>query len=305
VLELATNVLLQALTFGIAAVGVAIAFRVIRYPDLTIDGSFMLGSSVFAATIAQSDNWVGPLVLSLVVGAAAGTLTSLLNVWFGVTRLLSGILTTMIAYSIAFRLLDGRSNIGISATNTMFAPPLGWSADQFAIIVAAIFALAAAVIVRHLLQSELGLVLRAVGGRPEVVQDHGRSPAIYQTIGLAAANALVGLSGALVSAQQGFTDINLGVGVVITLIAALVLGEELLGAIVPRHRAPFSKRTIAPFVGMAVYFLLYLLILRASIQGWIPIPIQPTDLKLLSALLVIAVVFLRRRTSDREEILPL
>jgi putative ABC transport system permease protein len=304
-LDILPNVLLQAMTFGIAAIGVAIAFRVIRYPDLTADGSFMLGSTVFASATSVTGDWIASLALSVFAGAAAGLVTALLNTWFGVSRLLSGILTTMIAYSVAFRLLGGRSNVGLAVDSTMFAPPQGWSASLFALAVAALFAVAVVVAVQQLLKSELGLLLRATGGNPGLVQDLGRSPAVYRAIGLAVANGFVGLAGALVSAQQGFVDINLGVGVVITLVAALVLGEELFNRFGAERRAGFAKRAIAPVVGAATYFLLYLLILRASIQGWIPISVEPTDLKLLSAILVVLVVALRRTPSGREEILPL
>lgn len=310
-LDILPNSLLQAFTFGVAAIGVAIAFRVIRYPDLTADGSFMLGSTVFASVTSLTGDWAWALALSLLAGASAGLFTSLLNTWFGVSRLLSGILTTMVAYSLAFRLLGGRSNVGLAPGAGVFAIPLEFSMaspispNLFTLAVAGLFALGVMLVVRQLLKSELGLLLRATGANPGLVVDLGRSPAVYRAIGLAVANGLVGLAGALVSAQQGFVDINLGVGVVITLVAALVLGEELFRLFGAERRAKLALRSVAPVFGAAVYFLLYLLILKASIQGWLPVSVQPTDLKLLSAVLVVLVVALRRNRLSREELLPL
>jgi putative ABC transport system permease protein len=309
-LELFSNTLLQALTFGIAGVGIAVAFRVIRYPDLTADGSFMLGSTVFAFAMPVTGLWLA-LAMSMLAGASAGVVTSVLNSWFRVSRLLSGIITTMIGYSLAFRFLGGRSNVGFTQITTIFSPAPGHGLiSDLAVSISslaapALFAFAVALLIRQMLRSELGLLLRSTGSNPRLVIDLGRSPAVYQAIGLAVANGLIGLAAALISIQQGFVDINLGVGVVITLIAALVLGEEAFNLLGIGRRDRHLKRVVGPFVGATIYFLLYLLILRGSIRGWIPVSVQPTDLKLLTAVLVVAVVALRRTRTTREEILPL
>jgi putative ABC transport system permease protein len=303
--ELIFNVLLQALTFGIAGVGVAIVFRVVRYPDLTADGSFMLGGAVFAASLANGLQWSVAMLLSLLAGGAAGALTAALNSKFGVGRLLSGILTTMICYSIAFHLLNGRPSAGLSANETMFASNPAIDAESLVLIVAAVFAGLVILAVWHLLRSELGLLLRATGANARLVADLGRSTAGLTAVGLAVGNGLVAMSAALVSGQQGFVDINLGTGIVVTLIASLVLGEEIVQSLPRGLRTLFLTRTIAPFLGAAIYFLAYLLIVRASLMGWLPISIEPTDLKLLSAALVILVVALRRQRDGSEDLLPL
>lgn len=292
-LDLFSNTLLQALTFGVGAVGIAIAFRVARYPDLTADGSFMLGSSVFAYAAPLTGFWPA-FAISMLSGAAAGAATSMLNSWCGVSRLLSGILTTMIAYSLAFRFLGGHPNIGLPEET----PSFSWA-------LAALFAVVTIVVIRQLLNSDLGLLLRSTGSNPGLIADLGRSPFLYRALGLAVANGLVAAAAVLVSVQQGFVDINLGVGVVITLIAALVLGEELFNAFGTLQHRGQIRRAVAPFVGAAIFFLLYLLILKASIRGWIPVSVQPTDLKLLTAAVIVGVIALRRKRNPREDILPL
>lgn len=302
--DLLINVLLQAFSFGIGAIGAMIAFRIVRYPDLTADGSFMLGSGSFAFALLEGWGWGGALLLATATGAAAGLFTAFLSARLGVTRLLSGILTTMIAYALAFRLLGGMPNVGLELHATMFGVATGGFAAGHMLAVSALFAGVIAIAVRQLLRSEVGLLLRATGGNPALVSELDRSPHAYRAMGLALANALVALSAALVSAQQGFVDLNLGVGVVITLIAALVLGEELLRRSGARGGRKVTGRVVAPVAGAGLYFLLYFVILRASIEGWLPLTLAPTDLKLLSASLVIAVIALRSR-KDREEVFPL
>lgn len=304
-LELASNTLIQALTFGVAGIGAAIAFRVIRYPDLTADGSFMLGSAAFSSVLTATGQWVFAVLASIIAGAGAGLVTATLNSKLGVSRLLSGILTSMIAYSVSFRLMLGRPNAGLDTNMTMFAAPGGGANEEFTLAVAALFALVVILVVWRLLHSELGLLLRTTGANSGLVADLGRSPATYRAIGLAIGNGLIALSAALVSAQQGFADINLGVGVIVTLIAALVLGEQTLGRIPGVARAHLATRVAGPMFGATIYFFLYLLILKASVEGWIPIAVEPTDLKLLSAALVVLVLALRRDRWDREELLPL
>lgn len=298
------NTLIQALTFGIAGLGAAVAFRVVRYPDLTADGSFMLGAAVFASMVSSTGNWVQALLLATLAGAIAGGLTSILNARFGVSRLLSGIITTMAAYSVAFRFLGGRPNAGLAIEHTMFAAPSGVSGTSFTLLVAALFASILGLGLWHLLRSQLGLLLRLTGTNPALVTDLGRSPAIYRVIGLSIGNGLIGLSAALVSAQQGFADINLGVGVVVTLIAALVLGEQIISLLPGGSRARIAPRTLGPFIGAAAYFALFLLALKASIEGWIPFSLEPTDLKIISAVLLVLVVAFRRNRW-KEEVLPL
>lgn len=129
-------------------------------------------------------------------------------------------------------------------------------------------------------------------------------PSRLQAQGLALANGLVGVSAAVVVSRQGFVDINMAVGIVITLIAALVIGEAVLRIFGIDPARSVSTRILAVFMGTVLYFLLYILILRASILGWIPVEIRPTDLKLLSALAVVLAVSVRNRKGSKEEVLP-
>lgn len=317
-LELLDNALLQGLAHAPAAIGLVLSLRVIRYPDLTADGSFMIGSTVFAALLAG--RWGGGVAVlgAVAAGALAGLLTAVLNSRVGVNRILSGLLTSMICYSVAFHVLDGRPNVGLLGLETPFtaaeradaAAP--WTSHGVhlatgAVLVILVGALVSAALV--LLRSDLGLMTRAVGTNEGLVADLGKKPALFRTLGLVFANLLVALSGSVTAARDGFSDVNRGVGVIIVLIAAIVLGEEALRLFgtEPNRSVPVLL-LVAP-LGAFLYFFLYLLILRASLQGWLPVAVRPTDLKLLSALLIVLVYVVRRfgsRDSKAEpDLLPL
>ena len=311
-LDLIDNTALQALSYGIAVLGLSVAFRVLRYPDLTADGSFVLGAVTFAATLLSGSGWMIAVVAAVFVGAVAGAFTGVLHYWFGVSRLLTGILTSMIAYSLAFRVLDGRPNVGVSSFPTMFSGFSGWDDLGAALgihpnelVVLLGFALLAGIATLLLLNTEFGLALRGTGGNLPLVRQLGHSTTLIQVSGLAIANALVALAAALVTANQGFADVNMGIGVIISLVAALVIGEEAIDRISGRLAKRNSGRIAAAFLGSAIYYFVSLLILRASIRGWIPVVITPTDLKMLSAVVVIVVIMLRRSRAAGEELLPL
>ena len=316
--SLVDNAVLQGLSYGVAVIGVAIAFRVLRYPDLTPDGSFLIGASVFGATLASDWGWPVACVLAIVAGALTGVVTALLHTKAGVNRLLSGILTAMMCYSIAFWVLAGRSNLNLSDNTTVFSAAEAmdsaapWSRVNVHLVAIAVSAVIAGLVVAAvfvLLKSEFGVVLRATGENESLVESLGRRPQRYHTIGLALANALVGLAGALIAARQGFADVNMGVGVIITLVAALIIGEEITRLCGLNPAGSLWGRAISGVLGGCGYFFLYLTILRASILGWIPFRIQPTDLKLMSALIVVLFVLVRGRgqskLDQREEMLPL
>jgi len=314
VLSLIDNTLLQGLAYGLAVLGVMLSFRVLRYPDLTPDGSFLIGAATYASAAGLGKSWAVGLCLAFLSGSLAGVLTSLLHSLLKINRLLTGILTTMIAYSIGFRVLGGRPNVSLGGNVGVFEFASELDVAEWArslhvhpgqLLVSLAVALLVAMMLGYLLRSEVGLLLRATGNNRALLAELGRNPAWYQALGLALANGIVALAAAVVSSRQGFADVNMGVGVVITLIAALVIGEECIRVLGIDPRRSLRGRMLGAFLGASAYYMLYLLILRASIRGWIPLKITPTDLKMLSAIVVAAVIALRSRSVVREEALPL
>jgi putative ABC transport system permease protein len=311
-LSLIDNALLQGLTHAPAVLGVAIAFRVLRYPDLTADGSFLLGSTLVAATAHAGATPAVSLAVAVLFGALAGITTGLLSAVLRVNRLLSGILTSMACYSLGFRILGRRPNLGLLDQRTFFT-----GADSFdrafggGVLHPASLGLCAVLVallswaILSLLRSDLGIVLRAAGANEPLTARLGRSPNRYRIVGLGLANALVALSAALVTMRQGFADVNIGTGIVVVLIACLVMGEETLRVMKHDPTAALGARVAAPAVGAVLYFALFLLVVRASSRGWLPIQLEPTDLTFMSALLIVCVYLSRLRTQGRDELLPL
>ena len=318
ILSIIDNGLLQGLGYGLAGIGVVISFRILKYPDLTADGSFLVGAAGFAALVNAGVPWLAAIFCSAILGALAGTVTAVLHTKVGVNRLLSGILTSMICYSAAFRILAGRPNLSLGGLTTMFslaeridAQPkwevLGFHAAS--ITISGLIAMVLILLLYGLLISEMGVVLRATGQNPMLVEEAGRRPQRYHTCGLALANAIIGFSGGLVTARQGFVDVGMGLGVIITLVAALVIGETFVRLVRLHPTTSLIGRLLAPVVGGCLYYMLYVTILRASIREWIPVKIVPTDLKFMAAMIVIVVVAIRvlysKRAVDEEEVLPL
>ena len=318
ILGVLDNSLLQGLNYGIAAVGIAIAFRILKYPDLTADGAFLIGASTFGALVSTGHSWLSSMLYAVVASGLCGLTTALLFEKCGVNRILSGILTSMMCYSIAFWILSGRPNINLTDEHSMFSSAQSWDANAHwshlgihpaTIGISLFLVFIVTTLLTLLLRSEFGVVLRATGETVTLVEELGRQPFHYYAAGLVMANALIGLAGCLVSARQGFVDVNMAFGTVITLVASLVVGEELLrlfGFVPSRNLA---ARAASGVVGASFYFFLYLLILRLSILGLIPMKIQPTDLKLMSALIVVFFAVIRRHTNrtaeQPEEVLPI
>ncbi len=298
------NVILQGLTYGLSVMGIGIALRVLRYPDLTADGSFLLGATVFARLLVEGVPWELGLLAAMLAGGLAGIVTVLLHTQFGVSRPLSGILTTMGCYSLAFRILGGRPNVGTGDSPTMFSVLTLASPALDQVMVALIAATITWAGIMWLLQSETGLILRATGDNRVLLSDTGHNAALYEVAGLFAANGLIAVSGALVCAEQGFADLGMGVGVIVMLIAALVLGEQVLPL-----RPLWARHCAAPLIGAGLYYFLYLGIVRASVRGWLPVQVKPTDLKIIAAATVVLSIVVRRLRGRGEgsygDILPL
>ena len=310
ILQVLDNALMQGLTLGLGVLGLAVAFRVLRYPDLTADGSFLAGAAVFGQLIGSGGwTWQGAFAAAIVAGGIAGAVTALLRAKLGVNRLLTGILTSMAAYSIAFRILGGRPNQGLSASTTMFSAARahdtgglwGQAFHPWTIAVCLAFAAGGALLLLALLRSDLGLLLRATGANPDLVEGIARRPERYEILGLTVANALIGAAGALSVGRQGFVDVNMGAGIIIILVASLVIGEQAIRGFGLDPAVSLRARVAAPMLGAVIYFAFYLGILRASILGLIPFEVRPTDLKLLSAAVVAGAILLRSRTAAAGE----
>ena len=264
------------LIYGLVALGVFLSFRVLNFPDLTVDGSFPLGAAVVATAITHGmDPWLAT-ALAVVAGAVAGLATAILNVRFRILHLLASILTMIALYSVNLRIM-GRPNIALLGETTVLTPlealplPLLYARPLLLLLVVAV---AAALLVRFLL-IEVGLAMRAAGVNPRMAEAQGIAVGAVTCLGMALSNGLVALAGALFAQANGFADVTLGTGTIVVGLAAVIVGETLL----PRPTVVMA--VLGCVVGSVLYRLIVALALEADFLG-----LEASDLNLVTALLV-------------------
>lgn len=274
--------------YGLVALGVLLSFRMLNYPDLTVDGSFPLGAAVTAAVVvAGGDPWLALLVGAL-AGAAAGALTALLSEGLGILNLLAGILSMTALYSINIRVME-RPNLPLLGQPTVVdaATALGLGPQAAKLLVAASFCGLAALIVGLFLATRYGLSLRATGANPRMAAAVGVRCKQRVTVGLAVSNALAALAGGLFAQIYGFADVSMGVGTIVIGLAALILGETLV-----RRWSP-AAAVLACVAGAIAYRFTISLALETEALG-----LTTSDLNLISAA-VVTLAFLFTRHGRR------
>jgi putative ABC transport system permease protein len=271
----------QGLAYAGLALGVYLTLRVLNFADITVDGSFALGGG--GAALLLSRDVAPPLALlaAVVLGALAGTVTGLIHTRLGVNDLFAGILTTTGLYSITLRLM-GRSNIPLTDLQLSVStlPQLGFAADGQWLIALVLVVLGLIALLALWLATDLGLALRAIGNNPVMARANGISTRRGLTLGIAAGNGLVALAGALVATYQGFADVTMGIGSLILGLGAVIVGESVL-----RPRS-------VPMALLAV--VLGSVLFRAMIALALQLGMEPVDLKLATALLLLAALGLGR-----------
>lgn len=265
-MEVILNALEQGLLFALVAMGVYITYKILDFPDLSVDGTFPLGASISAAMLVRGINpWVTILVATL-GGACAGAITGFLHVKLKISNLMSGILVMMGLYSINLRIM-GKSNIPLFNTNHIFKNP---AINSIFIILAIVILVK--VILDLFLKTKTGFLLVAVGDNEQVVSSLGVNKNIVKVLGLSISNALVALSGALTAQNQGFSDITMGTGIVVMGLAAVIIGTSIFG------KLSMIKVTTLSVFGAIIYKLV------VAIALWMKL--NPNDLKILTAILV-------------------
>lgn len=270
------------LLFGLVALGIFLSFRVLQFPDLTVDGSFPLGAAVAATLIVSGWNpWLATLA-ALLAGAAAGLVTAWLNVRLGIIHLLASILTMIALYSVNLRIM-GRPNISLLMEPTVFTPLEALPLPGYVRLPLVLLGVVLLVkwLLDRFLASERGLAMRATGMNPRMARAQGIRTGGAVLLGMALSNALVGLAGALFAQSQGSADVTMGVGVIVVGLAAVIGGEALLP---PRT---LFWATLGCLAGSVVYRLAVALALNADFIG-----LKAQDLNLITAVLVVAALLL-------------
>ena len=265
------------LLYGFLSLGVYLSFRVLKFPDLTVDGSFPLGAAVVATLITQGINpWIAT-AMAMVAGALAGLCTAILSVRFNILNLLASILTMIALYSINLRIM-GRPNVPLLNQPTLF-DGLDTVLPIWVILLVGLGL--AKLAIDFFLTSDLGLAMRATGLNPVMAQAQGIYTDRLILLGMAMSNALAALSGALFAQVNGFADVALGVGTVVVGLATVILGE----AIFPSRTVRWA--TLAVILGCLIYRLVIALALNADFLG-----LRAQDLNLVTALIVVLALVL-------------
>ena len=270
------------LIYGLVAFGIYLSFRVLDFPDLTVDGSFPLGAAVAAMLIISGWNpWLATGA-AILAGMAAGAVTALLNVKLKILNLLASILTMTALYSINLRIM-GRPNVALLMEDTVLTPWYNLELEYHQVPVL-LFTLVIGVslfLLWRFMKSETGLAMRATGANARMARAQGIATGGMIILGVAVSNGLVGLAGALFAQSQGAADVTMGVGVIVIGLASLIGGEAVI--------TPTSvfRALLACVIGAIIYRLAIAFALNADVLG-----LKAQDLNLITAVLVTLAIVL-------------
>jgi ABC-type uncharacterized transport system, permease component len=285
------GIFVEGMIFAIMALGILISFRVMDLADLTCDGSVATGAAVAAMCITHGLGITVALILAFVAGVLCGLCTAAIHNRLHIPGLLAGILTMTMLYSINLRILGNKANVPLVKVNTLYKLfpnvfsflPSAWASLVGTILVV----LFIKVIIDLFFRTDLGVAIGAMGGNEQVVISQGMNPSSLKLIGLGLSNGLIALSGGLLAQYQGFADANLGQGMVVQGLAAIMLGEFLFNS----NR--IGLITLRVVLGSIIYKALMFL---GRKYGYL-IGITPNDFKLLTGILVIVSLFVAKTRS--------
>jgi len=272
---ISTAVIMSALELGciyaLVALALFLSFRILNIADMTTDGTFTLGCAV-SATVAVAGHPFLALPAAMLAGAAAGSITALLQTRFKIPSILAGIITNTGLYTVNLAVMGFSSNVNMLKTDTIFTLVKDSLGAGYKLIPAAVLAIVAAIVLVIFLNTRLGLSIRATGDNPDMVRASSINTGFTITIGLMLSNSLTALSGAVLAQYQRTADINLGTGMVIIGLASLIIGETLL------PKGKMWMKALGALLGSILYRFIIAMALRMDL---------PSEcLKLISACIV-------------------
>jgi putative ABC transport system permease protein len=296
--------------YAIMALGVYLSFRILDFPDLTVDGSFVTGASISAVMITSGVNPFIATIAGFFAGFIAGCITGLLHTIGKINNLLAGILMMIALYSINLRIM-GRSNIPLLNQDTAFTKIAGFfqkfGIDSFLnrlltniglgdsipetwgiLISMIIVTFIIKLLSDWFLQTEIGLAVRATGDNKRMIRSLSANTNLLVILGLGLSNGLVALSGALIAQEGGFADVGMGIGMIIIGLASVIIGEALFGT------KTIARTTLAVIGGSIIYRIVVTLALRIEF-------FEPGDLKLITAFMVILALIVPKVIESSKE----
>ncbi|SFL94999.1 putative ABC transport system permease protein [Gracilibacillus orientalis] len=299
----------SGIIYALMALGVYLSFRILDFPDLTVDGSFVTGGAVAAISIVNGVPPVLATFYAVIAGFIAGVVTGILNTKGKINPLLSGILMMIALYSINLRIM-GKPNVALLNEPTIFNQLEGfWASlgiDSFlnsiltdlgadtvpgtwvVLIIMVIITLIIKFITDYFLKTEVGLALRATGDNEKMIKSFSANTDILTIIGLGISNALVALSGAFIAQAGGFTDVSMGIGMIVIGLASVIIGEALFGT------KNIARTTLAVIGGAIVYRLVLTFALKVNF-------LDTSDTKLITAVIVILALVTPKLVATQKE----
>lgn len=273
----------QGLIFAIMALGLYISYKILDFPDLTVDGSFPMGGSIAAILIIKGIDPITALGVAFIGGCLAGFVTGYIHIKFKITNLLAGIIVMTGLYSINLRIM-GRSNIPLFGIDNIFS-------NRPNLLIILFIVLLSKFSLDYLLKTKFGFSLRALGDNETLVVSLGIDEKKLKIMGLMLANGLVALSGGILVQYQGFSDIAMGTGTIVTGLASIIIGESVL-----KKGKRFNVTTIV-IIGSILY--------RFIIMGSLKIGFNASDLKLITAILTVGVMAFKSKNLKLKLTFPL
>ena len=257
----------EGLLFSIVSMGVYITYKILDFPDLSVDGTYPLGAAITAVLLINGVNpWLA-IIISAVGGAIAGGTTAFLHVKLKISNLMSGILVMIALYSVNLRVM-GKSNTPLFSTKTIFK-----NTNFKSIFIIIIMVVICKIIIDTFLKTKKGFLLIAVGDNEQVVSSLGINKNGVKVLGLMISNGLVGMAGAIQAQKYGYADVTMGQGIVVMGLATVVIGITIFG------KLSLLKCTTLSILGAIIYKVAIAIALRVNFN--------PNDLKLITAIIVI------------------
>ena len=270
----------QSLIFAIMVLGVYISFRILNFPDMTVDGTFPLGAAISAKLLTLGVNPYLTLLVALVAGAGAGAITGLIHVKLKVKDLLAGILVMTALYSINLRVM-GKSNIPLFEEDNIF------NTEYSMMITIVVLILISKFLLDYLLKTKFGFALKALGDNENLIVSLGLNEEKYKIYGLMIANAFVAFSGAVLAQYQGFADVGMGTGIIVIGLASIIIGDTLFG----------KRRRLAGTTIVIIGSILY----RGVIAVTLSMGMDASDLKLITSVIVIIILWIQKQKDKRRK----
>ncbi len=263
----------QGLTWGVVGIGLFLTFRILDFPDMTVEGTFPMGAATCVAMIYRGFSPLVATIIAMLVGMIAGLVTGVLYTKGKIPVLLAGILVMTAAYSVNFRIMN-RANLTLFNMPTLLKNHFLESLPPYfdSVVLGLVVVTIVTLLLIYFLQTHLGQAFIATGDNPTMARSLGISTDTMQIMGLSVSNGLIALGGGLVAQENGFADVNMGIGVIVVALASIIIGEVVFGDLT------MNERLVAVTIGSVLYRFVILLVLQLGFNA--------NDLNLLSAILL-------------------